>query len=75
MTNSLSQFIQLDTIKIDNKNNAFDFVRLILALFVVFTHSRYLFGADDILHWQAKYFDNLHAGTIALLGFLQFRGI
>jgi peptidoglycan/LPS O-acetylase OafA/YrhL len=71
---NLYQFNKLDTIKIDNKNNAFDFVRLVLALFVVFAHSRYLFGAEDILHWEAKYFDNLHAGTIAIWGFFAISG-
>jgi peptidoglycan/LPS O-acetylase OafA/YrhL len=74
MTDILSKFTQLDTIKLDNKNNAFDFVRLTLALLVVFAHSRYLFGAEDILHWHAKYFDNLHAGTIALWGFFAISG-
>jgi peptidoglycan/LPS O-acetylase OafA/YrhL len=63
-----------DKITIDNKNNAFDFVRLVLAIFVVLTHSRYLFGAQDILHWEAKYFDNLHTGTVALWGFFAVSG-
>jgi peptidoglycan/LPS O-acetylase OafA/YrhL len=71
---NISQFNQFDTIKIDNKNNAFDFVRLVLALFVVFAHSRYLYGAPDILNWQAKYFDNLHAGNVALWGFFAISG-
>lgn len=70
----VSRIQELDLIKIDNKNNAFDFVRLVFAIFVVFAHSRYLYGAQDILHWQAKYFDNLHAGTIALWGFFAISG-
>jgi peptidoglycan/LPS O-acetylase OafA/YrhL len=71
---NISELSQIDNIKMDNKNNAFDFVRLVLALFVVFAHSRYLYQADDILHWQAKYFDNLHAGTIAIWGFFAISG-
>lgn len=74
MSTFLTKFNQLDNIKIDNKNNAFDFVRLVLALFVIFAHSRYLFGADDILHWSEIHFDNLHAGTIALWGFFAISG-
>ena len=60
--------------KIDLKNNAFDFLRLLFALFVVYAHSRYLFGAPDILHWEAKGFDNLHAGTIGVWGFFAISG-
>ena len=60
--------------KIDLKNNAFDFVRLLLALFVVFAHSRYLFGASDFLHWEAKGFDNLHAGSVGVWGFFAISG-
>jgi len=62
------------TIKIDLKNNAFDFLRLLFALFVVFAHSRYLYGAEDFLHWNAKGFDNLHAGTIGVWGFFAISG-
>ncbi len=74
MDTFLAKLIKLDIIKIDNKNNAFDFVRLILALFVVFAHSRYLYQADDILHWSETHFDNLHAGTIAIWGFFAISG-
>jgi len=60
--------------KIDLKNNAFDFLRLLFALFVVYAHSRYLYGSPDILHWEAKGFDNLHAGTIGVWGFFAISG-
>ena len=60
--------------KIDLKNNAFDFVRLMFALFVVYAHSRYLFGAEDLLHWNAKGFDLLHVGGMGLWGFFAISG-
>jgi peptidoglycan/LPS O-acetylase OafA/YrhL len=74
MSFSPQQFHNLDTIKIDSKNNAFDIVRLVFSLFVVFAHSRYLFGAEDILHWQEIHFDNLHAGTVGVWGFFAISG-
>jgi len=60
--------------KPDMKNNAFDFARLLFAFFVVYAHSRYLYGAPDILHWDASGFDNLHAGSIGLWGFFAISG-
>lgn len=64
----------LSTTKPDFKNNAFDFARLLFAFFVVYAHSRYLYGAPDILHWEATGFDNLHAGTVGLWGFFAISG-
>lgn len=61
-------------IKIDMKCNAFDFVRLMLAVFVIYAHSRYLFGAEDLLHWQAQGFDYLHVGGVGLWGFFAISG-
>lgn len=60
--------------KPDLKNNAFDFVRLLFALFVVYAHSRYLYGAPDILHWEDSHFSNLHAGSIGVWGFFAISG-
>lgn len=56
------------------RDNAFDSIRLLLALGVVYAHSRYLFGAPDLLHWEAKGFDNLHLGTICVWGFFAISG-
>lgn len=58
----------------DLKNNAFDFVRLLFAFFVVYAHSRYLYGAPDIFHWEDSHFSNLHAGSIGVWGFFAISG-
>jgi peptidoglycan/LPS O-acetylase OafA/YrhL len=60
--------------KPDLKNNAFDFARLLFAFFVVYAHSRYLYGEPDILHWEAARFENLHTGSIGLWGFFAISG-
>ena len=55
------------------KNNAFDFVRLFAAIMVVFGHSAYLYGSKEI-GWEAKYFDNMHSGTLAVWIFFAISG-
>ena len=56
------------------RNNAFDFVRLLFAFFVVYAHSRYMYGAPDILHWEDSHFINLHAGSVGVWGFFALSG-
>ena len=73
MFSQIQKLLSFSDVKIDLKNNAFDFVRLVAALFVVFGHSGYLYGSKDFL-WEAKYFDNLHSGTLAVWTFFGISG-
>jgi peptidoglycan/LPS O-acetylase OafA/YrhL len=74
MLTQINNLLNFSDVKLDLKNNAFDFIRLVFSLFVVFAHSRYLFGVDDILHWKEIHFDNLHAGTVGVWGFFAISG-
>jgi peptidoglycan/LPS O-acetylase OafA/YrhL len=74
MTNNNKVNIMINSVTQDPKNNAFDFMRLMLAIFVVYGHSRYLYGAEDLLHWQAKGFEVLHIGGISVWGFFVISG-
>lgn len=73
MFSQIKKLLSLSEVKVDMKNNAFDFVRLIAAIMVVFGHSGYLYGSKEI-GWEAKYFDNMHSGTLAVWIFFAVSG-
>jgi peptidoglycan/LPS O-acetylase OafA/YrhL len=73
MLSQLKSLLVWSDVKIDMKNNAFDFVRLVAAVMVVFGHSGYLYGSKEI-GWEPKYFDNMHSGTLAVWIFFAISG-
>jgi peptidoglycan/LPS O-acetylase OafA/YrhL len=73
MFSQLKSLLAWSDVKVDLKNNAFDFVRLVAAVMVVFGHSGYLYGSKEI-GWEAKYFDNMHSGTLAVWIFFGISG-
>jgi peptidoglycan/LPS O-acetylase OafA/YrhL len=65
MFSKLKRLLLWSDVKVDLRNNAFDFVRLVAAIMVVYGHSGYLYGSKEI-GWEPKYFDNMHSGTLAV---------
>jgi peptidoglycan/LPS O-acetylase OafA/YrhL len=73
---NLSNLLKIDRTEIDLRNNAFDFVRLILALIVVYSHAPYVggFGGEPHLAVKDLYQGGITWGTVAMYGFFIISG-
>jgi peptidoglycan/LPS O-acetylase OafA/YrhL len=76
MPNFIQKLTHFDTTPIDLKNNAFDFVRLALALVVVYSHAPYVGNYGDEPHLLVRdlYENGITWGTVAMYGFFVISG-
>ena len=72
---NLLQIIKFSEQKIDLKNNAFDFIRLFLALIVVFSHSLWIgFGKLEFTIQAKDMQPQIDLGMLAVFGFFAISG-
>jgi peptidoglycan/LPS O-acetylase OafA/YrhL len=75
MLSKIKNLLTFSEVKIDLKNNAFDFARLVLALMVVFSHSAWVGFGQLILTIPAKDLQSqIDPGQISVFGFFSISG-